>query len=178
MFSYWENDFYFTNTHFLIVGAGFTGLWTALALRNKYPNKKILIVDQGIIPTGASGKNAGFSCFGSATELIAQAQLNGKEAMWQLTHKRFKGLQKINNTFSAASINYNNNYGYDCITKQDTELVMESLAWLNNDFFNLTGNKNTFVLDKLSKHGIINFDAIVKNKLEGSLHPVKLLNQL
>lgn len=43
----------------VIVGAGFTGLWTALFLRELNPALDIAIVEQGGAAHGASGRNAG-----------------------------------------------------------------------------------------------------------------------
>jgi len=42
-----------------IVGAGFTGLWTAVFLREMAPEANIAIVEQGMAGYGASGRNAG-----------------------------------------------------------------------------------------------------------------------
>jgi glycine/D-amino acid oxidase-like deaminating enzyme len=46
-------------TEFAIIGAGFTGLWTAIFLRELAPNAPITIVDQQWAGFGASGRNAG-----------------------------------------------------------------------------------------------------------------------
>ncbi len=43
----------------VVVGAGFTGLWTALFLRELNPALDIAIVEQGGVAHGASGRNAG-----------------------------------------------------------------------------------------------------------------------
>lgn len=42
-----------------IIGAGFTGLWTALFLKELDPQADIVIVEQGVTGYGASGRNAG-----------------------------------------------------------------------------------------------------------------------
>ena len=67
--SYWEQRTYFDDLDFTIIGSGIVGYSTALNLRKKYPTAKILIVERGYLPAGASSKNAGFACFGSASEL-------------------------------------------------------------------------------------------------------------
>ena len=43
-----------------IVGGGFTGLWTALRIRDNEPNASIVIVETDICGGGASGRNGGF----------------------------------------------------------------------------------------------------------------------
>ena len=43
-----------------IVGGGYTGLWTALALRGRDPTMRIAVFEADICGSGASGKNGGF----------------------------------------------------------------------------------------------------------------------
>lgn len=43
----------------VIVGAGFTGLWTANHLATLDPGREIVVLDQGTVAYGASGRNAG-----------------------------------------------------------------------------------------------------------------------
>ncbi len=44
---------------FAIIGAGFTGLWTAFFLKLLDPSKHVVVLDQGCAGYGASGRNAG-----------------------------------------------------------------------------------------------------------------------
>lgn len=68
--SYWERKTYFSNVDFTVVGAGIVGLNCALKLREKYPKSSIAVLERGLLPKGASTKNAGFACFGSVSELL------------------------------------------------------------------------------------------------------------
>src|SRR5437867_6705280 len=43
----------------VIIGAGFTGLWTATFLKMLDPIREIVVLEQGIAAYGASGRNAG-----------------------------------------------------------------------------------------------------------------------
>jgi glycine/D-amino acid oxidase-like deaminating enzyme len=43
-----------------IVGGGYTGLWTALALRERAANLRVVLLEENICGSGASGKNGGF----------------------------------------------------------------------------------------------------------------------
>jgi glycine/D-amino acid oxidase-like deaminating enzyme len=43
-----------------IVGGGYTGLWTALALRDRDPSLRIAILEKEVVGWGPSGRNGGF----------------------------------------------------------------------------------------------------------------------
>ena len=60
--SYWERTSWFANIDYTIVGSGIVGLNCALELKNKHPQARILILEKGMLPQGASTKNAGFAC--------------------------------------------------------------------------------------------------------------------
>ena len=44
----------------VVVGAGFTGLWTALAAKRRHPEREVIVVEAGHVGVGASGRNGGF----------------------------------------------------------------------------------------------------------------------
>jgi gamma-glutamylputrescine oxidase len=69
--SYWEIKEYFMDVDLLVVGSGIVGLTTAIFYKEKNPGSKILIVERGMLPSGASAKNAGFASFGSTSEILA-----------------------------------------------------------------------------------------------------------
>ena len=57
--SYWEKDTYFSNIDILIIGSGIVGLTAALELKSANPSQKIIVIERGFLPCGASSKNAG-----------------------------------------------------------------------------------------------------------------------
>jgi glycine/D-amino acid oxidase-like deaminating enzyme len=48
------------STDLLIIGAGFTGLWTALLAKEENPARDVVILEADEVATGASGRNGGF----------------------------------------------------------------------------------------------------------------------
>jgi glycine/D-amino acid oxidase-like deaminating enzyme len=42
-----------------IIGGGYTGLWTALFLKELEPRRKVAVLEQGLVGHGGSGRNAG-----------------------------------------------------------------------------------------------------------------------
>ena len=48
------------STDLLVIGAGYTGLWTALLAREQNPSRDVVLLEAGEVATGASGRNGGF----------------------------------------------------------------------------------------------------------------------
>jgi glycine/D-amino acid oxidase-like deaminating enzyme len=60
-----------------IVGGGFTGLWTALTLKDRRPDLSIALIEASICGSGASGKNGGkvhgyWSSLGNAVQALGR----------------------------------------------------------------------------------------------------------
>ncbi len=117
--SYWEIKSWLTNVDFTIVGSGIVGLNCALQLKEQFPKANILILEKGVLPQGASTKNAGFACFGSLSEIQDDLQLHSKEEVLQLVKKRVDGLQLLRQTLGDKAINYQELGGYELFLKND-----------------------------------------------------------
>src|SRR5579863_3093098 len=113
--SIWEKESFFAPADIVIAGSGFVGLWSAYYLKRAHPSLSVTIVERGAIPTGASTRNAGFACFGSLTELIADAKKMGEDRMLELVEMRYKGLRRIRKTFSDKKTGYKTYGGYELI---------------------------------------------------------------
>ena len=139
--SYWEQKTWFNRIDYAIVGSGIVGLTTALALRSKHPNAKIVVLERGILPSGASTKNAGFACFGSPSELIEDLKTHDEQEMVSLVEKRLNGLETLKGLLGGQSIRFDLCGGYELFTLDDTELYhecLDSISKLNgmlNPFF-------------------------------------------
>jgi len=48
------------STDLLIIGAGFSGLWTALLAKEENPSRDVIVLEAGEVATGATGRNGGF----------------------------------------------------------------------------------------------------------------------
>jgi glycine/D-amino acid oxidase-like deaminating enzyme len=66
-----------------IVGGGFTGLWTALALRERRPDLDVALVEADFCGSGPSGRNGGFM-HGYWSSLRGAAELFGAERALEL----------------------------------------------------------------------------------------------
>jgi glycine/D-amino acid oxidase-like deaminating enzyme len=180
--SFWEKESFFAPQDIIIVGSGFVGLWSALQLKLKNPGYKITILERGVIPTGASTRNAGFSCFGSPGELIGDADELGEEKMWQLVEMRYKGLLEIRKHFTEGMIDYDECGGYECFTQHspDWKDCFARIDWLNEGLEEITGQENLFkpADEKISCFGFNGFEHLIENRLEAGLQPGKLVQAL
>ncbi|HXD77013.1 MAG TPA: FAD-dependent oxidoreductase, partial [Puia sp.] len=141
--SVWEKESFFAPADIVIAGSGLVGLWSAWYLKQKEPSLRVTIVDRGIIPAGASTRNAGFACFGSPTELLADIDRMGEDKMLDLVAMRYKGLKKIRKTFRDAEIGYEQQGGYELLTSpgnmRDSAGVRSAIDRLNRLLKKITG---------------------------------------
>ena len=181
--SIWEKETFFAPQDVIIIGSGFVGLWSALYLKKKYPGLKITILERGMVPTGASSRNAGFACFGSLSEVVHDAQAMGADKMLQLVEMRYKGLERIQKYFKSSIIDFDLTGGYELYDTSGaiaSSQLEENIAYINTLFKNITGTKKTYRLadEKINEFGFENTRHLVKNNLEGYLHSGKLLQAL
>lgn len=180
--SVWETETFFDTQDVIIVGSGLVGLWTALELKQRRPALRITILERGIIPVGASTRNAGFACFGSPSELLYDCKVSGEANMWSLVEMRYRGMQKIQQHFAGNRIDFSLCGGYevfDADHSHERELN-EALHWLNKGLHNITGMHDCFkwAPEKLKAFGFAGFTTMICNKTEGYLHSGKLVQAL
>ena len=179
--SIWEQQSFYAPSDILIVGAGLLGCWTAREIKIKYPTAKVTLIDGAAIPQGASARNAGFACFGSATELLHDAAVAGEDNMLTIAGMRFKGMQKIRAVMGDAVIGYDDCGGYECLTRTAGQNVTAGqLVQLNRLLKQVTNLDETFteVSSKLPALGLTGFERLLFNPLEGGLNSGKLLQAL
>jgi glycine/D-amino acid oxidase-like deaminating enzyme len=128
--SYWELKNWFTKIDFTIVGSGIVGLHTALRLREKFPESKILVLEKGMLPQGASTKNAGFACFGSLSEIVDDLNTHTEKEVVELIQKRWKGLQVLRKRLGDSTMDLKTYGGYELFLKDDENFYANSIAKL------------------------------------------------
>lgn len=175
--SIWEAESFYAPQDIIIVGAGFSGLWAAFHLKQKYPSKKITIVERGAMPEGASLRNAGFACFGCLTEILSDIETMGIANAMQTIQWRFEGLKTIRQHFNDSAINYYNTGGYELL---QNDAPLEKINHINKLLYDITSATETFSINNelIEKFGFANTNHLIENKFEGSLHSGKLLSAL
>ena len=178
--SVWEKESFFAPSDIVIAGSGLVGLWSAYYLKRKAPSLRITIVERGLIPTGASTRNAGFACFGSLTELVANAGQMGEDQMLELVEMRYKGLRRIRKTFSDKQIGYEGHGGYELLADAGIDELRSTIDQFNRTLKKITGQQKTFRLlnEKIGRFGFTGTRYLIGNLAEGQLHSGKLCQSL
>ncbi len=128
--SYWELKNWFTGVDYTIVGSGIVGLHAALGLRERFPEAKILVLEKGMLPQGASTKNAGFACFGSLSEIIDDLKTHSEEEVLQLIQKRWQGLQLLRKKLGDSVLDFKPYGGYELFLQEEESTYAECLQKL------------------------------------------------
>lgn len=179
MLSYWEQQSFLKYDH-IIIGAGIVGLSLAVELREKYPEASILVLERGLLPTGASSRNAGFACMGSLTELLDDLTIMSAHEVVQLFELRKKGLEKLRHRPGDDAIGYAANGSYELIGESELP-ALEKLDEINLMLKPLLG-KNAFrrADEKIADFGFNAkyTKALIENTCEGEIHTGKMLRAL
>ncbi|HEV2072358.1 MAG TPA: FAD-binding oxidoreductase [Thermomicrobiales bacterium] len=78
-----------------ILGAGFTGLWTAYYLLSKEPSLKIAIVEAEIAGFGASGRNGGWCFSGFPVSPLSLLQSYGYDTARLVSLEMYKAVDEV-----------------------------------------------------------------------------------
>lgn len=174
-YSYWELKEWFYDVDFTIVGSGIVGLNCAIALKKKFPKAKVLILEKGILPQGASSKNAGFACFGSLSELIDDLKTHTEEEVVNLVKKRWDGLQMLRSNLGDSVINFQQNNGYELFLDDELFNECEERKEEINNLLKPIFGKSVFRLDA----NLFGFHKIkptyITNTLEGQIDTGKMV---
>ncbi len=179
--SYWELKHYFTNVDLIVVGSGIVGLNTALYFKKNNPKAKILVVEKGILPAGASTKNAGFACFGSPSELLSDLKKTTEERVWETVKMRWDGLNLLRKNLGDKNIGYKLHGGYELFSdKKMFDDCSESIFYLNKKTREYLGKKNVYTEANtaIAAFGFKNIKGIILNKEEGQIDTSHMFNSL
>ena len=103
-----------------VIGGGFTGLWTALLARERYPELDVVLVEAKTVGWAASGRNGGF-CSASLTHGIGNGLERFPGEMPLLEKLGEQNLREIGETVAR--------YGIDCDFQPTGELALGTADW-------------------------------------------------
>ena len=176
-FSYWEKTHLLGNIDVAIIGSGITGLSAAIHLKRKAPNLKVTILERGMLPWGASSKNAGFACFGSVGEIVDDLQHSSIDDIVALMKYRYDGLKTIVKLLGKDSMDYQERGGFELFTpnqKEDYEYCVGKIDELNRLLRADFGEKVYQVQENTFGFGGVL--GMLKNNYEGQIDTGKMMH--
>jgi glycine/D-amino acid oxidase-like deaminating enzyme len=179
MQSFWERES-FRHYQYIIIGSGIVGLSTAASLLEHDPSADILILERGLLPSGASTRNAGFACFGSLTEILADLRINSPDELIYLVEKRWEGLGRLRYRLGDIQIGFENLGGYELIFEHQ-EVTENQVDQINAMLFPIFG-KDVFRI----RHDLVDtmgFDGrkikyLIENPFEGQINTGEMMRTL
>ena len=108
-----------------IVGAGFTGLWTAIALTDTDPGLRVAVLEANSVSYGASGRNGGF-CEASLTHGLANGIRHFPDELETLEREGIENLQGL--------IDFTHQQGIDCDLEETGQLTLADQAHQADEF--------------------------------------------
>lgn len=181
-FSYWEQKYFWHSWNFTIVGSGITGLMSAIFLKRKFKDANICVLERGMLPTGASTKNAGFACFGSVSEILDDLTRMTEKEVFELVAARYEGLETLRGLLGDEHIGYQPTGGYELFQPDARELYkycLGSLSYVNAELVQSIG-KQAFrdATSKIGDFGFKNTDYMLVNDLEGVIDTGLMMKNL
>lgn len=179
MISFWEQSS-FCDYDCIVVGAGLVGLSTAIEWRERFPKQRILVLERGLMSTGASSRNAGFACMGSPSEIIADLQTDSEAEVVQLFADRKAGLDLLRRRLGDDRIHYRCEGSYDLLRSHELH-ILDQIDYLN-DLMQPVVKGNAFGRSAKTA-GSFGFApefcaAVVENHCEGAIHTGHMLRAL
>ena len=108
-----------------VIGGGFTGLWTAIALSDTDPSLRIAVLEMETVAFGASGRNGGF-CEASLTHGLANGIRHFPDELEQLEHEGIENLEGL--------IAFTREHGIDCDLEETGTLALADQPYQVEEF--------------------------------------------
>ncbi len=171
--SYWERSEIERRRDVLIIGAGLVGMSAAIELKKMIPSASITVIDKQVIGCAASTRNAGFACFGSVSEILADIEVYGEQTTIDLVNRRRSGIESIRDRYSPANIRYEHSGGYEIFNNEEEfALYQPQVEQINK----LLGS-DVFDIHK-TPSPIHSYSSCIYNKYEGQLNTGRLYDAL
>lgn len=178
--SYWEYKTWLSNIDFTIVGSGIVGLSCALRLSERFRGARIIVLEKGILPQGASTKNAGFACFGSISEVLADLENHGEEEVQKLVRKRWEGMKVLRTTLGDNKIGFQSYGGHELFPRDQEGLFEKCISNLEriNTLLKPVYKADAFTLQPNSFNFENVRDQYISNRFEGQIDTGQMMASL
>ena len=182
-FGYWTASSVFAAYDVVIVGGGFTGLCAGITLLKNAPKLRVAILESELLGTRASSRNAGFVCFGSASEIQRDVEIHGAEQVQILLRLKLKGVKVLIEYLKTRKTSYHRAPAYELLMSdfpEAREKALDSLEPLNKVFHTAIGVSDYFKQNPaLSKqYGLPGLGEVISMKYEAQVNPANVVAAL
>ncbi len=180
--SYWEKKHFWNNCDIAIIGSGIMGLTASIFIKRLNPSARVVIIERGALPAGASTRNAGFACFGSAGEILDDLKSQSEAAVFNLVKRRFAGLAALRHLLGDTLIDYKQCGGFEIFTDDEMEHyehVLGSLSYLNAEMVQAIGRQCFWdESSRVKDFGLSGITSMVVNREEGIIDTGLMMRSL
>lgn len=181
--SYWERESFYKNIDVAVIGSGIVGLAAAIHLKTLDPKLQVAILERGVLPIGASTRNAGFSCFGSMTELIDDLNQASEDQVLAVVEKRWRGLQRLRELVGDENLDFQMLGGYEMFTESESSIFQECkerMPDFNAKIGKITGWAEGYKIvdERIAGFGFQGIRHLILNQPEGQVHTGKMMAAL
>ncbi len=158
-----------------IIGGGFTGIAAAYFIKQRLPEKRVIVLESEYVGYGSSGRNSGMACGILGNEVRSLRQLHGKDKTFQVSQFALQSLSLVEQLIEE--------YQIDCEYERVGRLLLaENKSGIKKlekearvcEEVGVAGE----MLDReeaRTRFGAINARAALFNSEEGVLNPVKYI---
>jgi glycine/D-amino acid oxidase-like deaminating enzyme len=166
-----------TRADLVIVGGGYTGLWTALLAVTRDPGRRVVIVEANRVGWAASGRNGGF-CESSLTHGPENGKNRWPDEMPQLERLGMQNLDAI----EAAEADYGMDFHFERTGQLAPAIEPHELTWLDEWRAEAAGDPDVEYLDAAAVRASVAsptyLAAMWEKRTCGLLHPARLAAEL
>ena len=180
--SIWESQMLQTSSQkpldALVVGAGIVGMNAALELAARQPDWRSAVGDASPLGGGGSTRNAGFTCFGSPSELLDDWHQIGPKATVDLVRMRWKGLQALRQMWGDDALGHRACGAVEAFT--DSALFEEVMAFLPtlNKALEEVFQDTPFQADPVESATLKATCGQIRSHLEGDLNTASMIQTM
>ena len=165
------------NTDLVIVGAGYTGLWTALLAKLRHPDQRVVVVEANRVGWAASGRNGGF-CEASLTHGHENGARRWPDEIETLERLGMENLDQIEATVAELGLDVH----FERTGQLAPAIEPHQLDWLDQWREEASGDPDVVYLDEAEAQASVAsptyLGAIWEKRNCALVHPARLAAEL